>query len=88
MSKFDKERVMPRYFVIAIALTILGVCVLCYMVFSLPVLGWWGYVLYVTLSVTLIWRYMKFFRARFICGKCGAKLHAKGRCTRCKTINV
>ena len=28
MSKFDSEKVMPRYFIIAVVLTILGVAVL------------------------------------------------------------
>ena len=68
--------------------SLLGVCVVCYMVFSLPVLGWLGYILYIIVSVALIWRYIKCFRARCLCGKCGAKMHGKGRCTRCKTINV
>lgn len=68
--------------------SLLGVCVVCYMVFSLPVLGWLGYILYIIVSVALIWRYIKCFRTRCLCGKCGAKMHGKGRCTRCKTINV
>ena len=68
--------------------SLLGVCVVCYMVFSLPVLGWWGYLLYVVFSVAFIWRYLKCFRARFMCGRCGAKIHSKGQCPRCKTINV
>lgn len=68
--------------------SLLGVCVVCYMVFSLPVLGWLGYILYIIVSVALIWRYIKCFRARCLCGKCGAKMHGKGRCNRCKTINV
>lgn len=68
--------------------SLLGVCVVCYMVFSLPVLGWLGYILYIIVSVALIWRYIKCFRARCLCGKCGAKMHGKGRCTRCKTMNV
>ena len=67
---------------------LLGVCVVCYLIFSLPVLGWLGCLLYIVFSVSFIWRYMKCFRARCICGRCGAKMHGKGRCTRCKTINV
>lgn len=68
--------------------SLLGVCVVCYMVFSLPALGWLGYILYLIFSVALIWRYIKCFRARCLCGKCGAKMHGKGQCTRCKTRNV
>lgn len=68
--------------------SLLGVCVVCYMVFSLPALGWFGYILYLIFSVALIWRYIKCFRARCLCGKCGAKMHGKGQCTRCKTRNV
>lgn len=65
-----------------------GVCIVCYLIFSLPVLGWLGYLLYIVFSVSFIWRYMKCFRARCICGRCGAKIHGKGRCTRCKTMNI
>ena len=68
--------------------SLLGVCVVCYLVFSLPVLGWAGYLLYIVFSCSFIWRYLKFFRAHCICGRCGAKMHGKGRCTRCKTMNV
>lgn len=68
--------------------SLLGVCVVCYLIFSSPVLGWLGYLLYIAFSVSFIWRYLKYFRARCICGRCGAKMHGKGRCTRCKTINV
>lgn len=68
--------------------SLLGVCVVCYLVFSQAVLGWVGYILFVLLSVALICRYFRFFRARYVCGNCGAKMHSKGRCTRCKTVNV
>lgn len=68
--------------------SLLGVCVVCYVVFSLPVLVWAGYLLYALFSVSFIWRYMKCFRARCVCGRCGAKMHGKGLCTRCKTVNV
>lgn len=68
--------------------SLLGVCVACYLVFSLAILGWFGYLLYVLFSVAFIWRYMKCFHAHYVCGKCGAKMHGKGQCSRCKTINV
>ena len=68
--------------------SLLGVCVVCYVIFSLPVLGWVGYFLYVVFSVSFILRYLKCFRARYVCGRCGAKMHEKSRCTRCKTVNV
>ena len=65
-----------------------GVCVACYMIFSLSVLGWVGYVLYGFLAVVFVWRYLRCFSAHCVCGKCGARMHSKGRCTRCKTVNV
>lgn len=67
---------------------LLGVCVACYMVFSLAELGWMGYLLYLFLAVTFVWRYHRCFSAHCICGRCGAKMHDKGRCTRCKAVNV
>lgn len=68
--------------------TLSGVCVSCYLVFSLPALSWLGYLLYIVFSVALVWRYFTCFRPRYVCGHCGAKLHSKGRCSRCKAINV
>jgi len=68
--------------------SLLGVCVACYLIFSLPVLGWVGYLLYIILAIVLVWRYFRCFSAHCVCGKCGARMHDKGRCTRCKTINV
>ena len=67
---------------------LLGVCVVCYLVFSQPVLGWVGYLLYLVFSISFILKYYMYFRARCLCGHCGAKMHGKGRCTRCKTLNV
>jgi hypothetical protein len=69
-------------------ISLLGVCVSCYLVFSMALLGWIGYILFVLLSVAFVWRYLSCFRARCVCGKCGAKMHGKGRCSHCKTINV
>lgn len=68
--------------------SLLGICVICYLVFSQPVLGWVGYLLYIVFSIALVWRYLTCFRANYLCGRCGAKMHGKGRCIRCKTINV
>lgn len=68
--------------------SLLGVCVVCYMVFSQPALGWVGYLLYLTFCVSFVWKYMRCFRAHCICGRCGAKMHGKGVCPRCKTLNV
>ena len=68
--------------------SLLGVCVACYLIFSLAALGWVGYLLYVVFAIAFVWRYARCFRAHCVCGRCGAKMHAKGRCTRCKTINV
>lgn len=68
--------------------SLLGVCVACYLVFSFVMLGWIGYLLYVIFIITFVWRYFKCFSAHCVCGRCGAKMHAKGQCSRCKTINV
>ena len=68
--------------------SLLGVCVVCYVVFSLPILGVIGYLLYIAVSVLFIWKYLTCFRARCVCGRCGAKMHGKGRCSRCKAINI
>ena len=68
--------------------SLLGVCVACYLVFSLALLGWIGYLLYVIFSVVFVLRYFYCFKGNYVCGRCGAKMHAKGQCSRCKTINV
>lgn len=68
--------------------SLLGVCVACYLVFSLAMLSWIGYLLYVIFFVAFVWRYFSSFKGHCICGRCGAKMHAKGQCSRCKAINV
>lgn len=68
-------------------LSLFGVCVLCYMVFSILTLYWVGYLLFFLYIAWALWRYFCYFRPRYICGKCGSKLHDLGRCPRCGAMN-
>ena len=68
-------------------LSLFGVCVLCYMVFSILTLYWVGYLLFVVYAAWALWRYIRRYRPHYICGKCGSKLHALGRCPHCGAMN-
>lgn len=72
---------------IVYAAGLMGVCALCYVVFSVSTLYYVGYPLLVAYIVFALWRYFRCHRYRFLCGNCGAELHQKGVCPRCGAIN-
>ena len=67
--------------------SLFGVCVLCYMAFTFLTLYWVGYPLFAGYIIWALWRYFHYYRPRYICGKCGCKLHVMGQCPRCGTMN-
>lgn len=67
--------------------SLMGICMACYLVFSLAALNWVGYVLYVLFTTVSAGWYFRHFRPRYICGKCGAKMHDLGTCSKCGTTN-
>ena len=72
-------------------LYILGLAAVCsvdYVVLSVSTLYYVGYLLFCTYALFALWRYFRFSRTRFVCGRCGRHLHAKGRCPYCGAENI
>lgn len=65
-----------------------AVCAVDYIVFSISTLYFVGYILLVIYYIFAIHRYRSHHRQQYVCGKCGAPLHAKGRCPHCGAMNV
>jgi hypothetical protein len=64
-----------------------AVCAVDYIVFSITTLYYIGYLILVAYVIFALKRYFSITRAYYICGNCGAKLHRKGRCPHCGTMN-
>ena len=69
-------------------LGLVAVCAVDYVVFSVTTLYYIGYPLLIAYIVFAIYRYMKYARARYVCGRCGTKLRHKGRCPHCGAENI
>lgn len=69
-------------------LTLLGICMCLYTLFSLAAFYWVGIVLYAAFAIlALCWFFLK-FRPRYVCGRCGCKMHSLGVCPHCGAHNV
>ncbi len=64
-----------------------SVCAVLYVIFSVFTLYYIGYLLLVAYIVFALYRYHRFTHCRYRCGHCGARLHHKGPCPHCGTIN-
>ena len=69
-------------------LGLMGICAIDYVVFSISTLYYIGYPLLLAYAAFALYRYVRVAHAVFECGKCGAKMHQKGICPHCGTINV
>jgi len=72
-------------------LYILGLAAVCsvdYVVLSVSTLYYVGYLLFCAYVIFALWRYFCFSRTRYVCGRCGHHLHAKGRCPYCGAENI
>lgn len=68
-------------------LALAGVCVVCYLFFTLAAFCYVGYPVWVLYTVFAVWRYRRYGRCAFLCGRCGARLRRKGRCPKCGAWN-
>lgn len=64
-----------------------GVCAVDYIVFSITTLYYIGYILLIAYFWFAIRAYLRNSHYRYYCGKCGAPMHEKGRCSRCGALN-
>ena len=69
-------------------LTLLGMCMCLYTLFSLAAFYWAGVVLYGVYVVVALSRFGRHFRPRDVCGQCGCKMHSLGKCPHCGADNV
>ena len=67
-------------------LALLAVCMVDYLVISLTPLVL-AALLALAYIVFALYRYIRFARPRYLCGRCHAKLRNKGRCPRCGAMN-
>ena len=65
----------------------IGFCAIDYIIFSISTLYYIGYPLLIAYYWFAISRYIRNVRTNYICGHCGNRMHAKGRCPECGTIN-
>lgn len=65
-----------------------AVCAVDYILFSISTLYYIGYLLLIVYIWFAIRVYFHRNRDVYICGNCGARLHRKGRCPYCGTMNV
>lgn len=64
-----------------------GMCAIDYIVFSISTLYYVGYILLIVYYWWAISRYLRHTRGNYICGNCSTKMHAKGVCPHCGTLN-
>ena len=64
-----------------------AVCAVNYIVFSLTVLYFVGYVLLAGYAFYALRQYLRHSRAPYRCGRCGARMRRKGRCPHCGAVN-
>ena len=83
----DVCRQLPLSEALLYLFSLLGVCVVCYLFFSFATLCYVGYPCLLVYAWWALWRYFRYARCPYVCGRCGAKLRAKGRCPRCGAWN-
>ncbi len=71
----------------AVLVCFIRVCAGCYLFFSLTTLYYLGYPFFLFYVGWALQRYFRYARCPYVCGRCGAKLHSKGRCPRCGAWN-
>lgn len=70
-------------------LSLLGCCILCYLLFTLAALSpGASYVLFALFTLVLIIRYYRNSRAKYLCGSCGKSLQGLGKCPYCGAENI
>ena len=83
----DVCRQLPFQEAMLYLFALLGVCAGCYLFFSLTTLYYLGYPFFLFYVGWALQRYFRYARCPYVCGRCGAKLHSKGRCPRCGAWN-
>ena len=84
----EVRRLLPTGEALLYLLSLLGCCILCYLLFTLAALSpGISYVLFSAFVFILLLRYWRNSRARFLCGSCGKRLKSLGECPYCGAGN-
>ena len=68
--------------------SLLGCCILCYLLFTLAALSpGASYILFALFALVLIIRYYRNSRPQYLCGSCGERLQRLGKCPHCGAEN-
>lgn len=84
----EVHRLLPAGEAALYLLSLLGCCILCYLVFTLAALSpGVSYILFALFILVLVLRYLRNSRACFLCGSCGKRLQRLGKCPHCGAEN-
>lgn len=88
VAVFDDLRKQPKAVnALSYLISLSGVCMILYLVLSISVQYYVGYVLLVLYWIFAIHRHWKSNHAAYRCGNCGFSMREKGRCSHCGAIN-
>lgn len=81
-------RLLPTGEAALYLISLLGCCILCYLLFTLAALSpGISYILFALFILVLLLRYWRNSRAYFLCGSCGKRLQRLGKCPHCGAEN-
>ncbi|MDY5687707.1 MAG: zinc ribbon domain-containing protein, partial [Bacteroidaceae bacterium] len=68
--------------------TLLGMSMCLYTLFTMAAFYWAGIILYFVFALVALIRFFLYFRPRYLCGRCGSKMHSLGTCSHCGAHNA
>ncbi len=83
----DIRRQLYRGEAVLYACSMVAVCAVCYVVFSLSTLYFVGYPLLIAYIIVALRHYFRHVHGRYLCGRCGETMPHKGQCPHCGAIN-
>ena len=81
-------RLLPIGEAMLYLLSLLGCCILCYLLFTFAALSpGASYILFALFAIVLIIHHYRNSRAQYLCGSCGERLQKLGKCPHCGAEN-
>ena len=81
-------RLLPIGEAMLYLLSLLGCCILCYLLFTFAAISpGASYILFALFAIVLIIHYYRNSRAQYLCGSCGERLQELGKCPHCGAEN-
>lgn len=82
-------RLLPTGEALLYLLSLLGCCILCYLLFTFASLSpGVSYILFALFILVLLLRYFRNSKPRYLCGSCGKRLTKLGKCPNCGAENT